>query len=186
MAEPTVQHMSLEAFLDWEGEFDVRYELHGGVPVAMAPTDTAHQAMAGQLAWRLGDALRARPGCRVFIEAGIRSRLRDDAFFIADLAVACTAPAPGQKMVIDPILIIEILSPSTEATDRRLKLPDYRAMPSVQEILLIDPERPYAEVHRRFGVDRWLTDLLRGSEEAMRLDSVPLSLPLGTLYDVAA
>jgi len=82
----------------------------------------------------------------------------------------------------DPFLIIEILSPSTERHDRRIKLPVYRQIGSVQEILFIDSDGIYAELHRRSGA-QWITEILRGADAVLSLASVPVEIRLGELYE---
>ena len=88
----------------------------------------------------------------------------------------------GQQALREPFLIIEILSPSTERHDRRVKLPVYREIGTVQEIVLIAADDRFAEVHRRAG-GQWLTEIVRGAEGVLRLASVPLEARLSELYE---
>jgi Uma2 family endonuclease len=74
------------------------------------------------------------------------------------------------------------LSPGTERHDRRTKLPVYRDIESVKEILLIDSESIYAEILRRED-DRWITELVRGRDAILRLSSVDLQIAMAELYE---
>ncbi len=182
MPDTAPRRMTVEEFLDWDDGTDRRYELIDGVPVAMAPPRPVHGALVGTLAGHLFVSLQTRPSCGVRIGAGVRSRLRGSTWLEADLAVSCSPASADGTEVTDPILIVEILSPSTEAHDRRRKLPEYRALPTVQEILLVAQDAFYCEVHRRLDAGRWLTDLVQGPDAVLRLDSVRLTLPLSALY----
>lgn len=182
MAEPAVRPMTLDEFLRWDDGTDTRYELIGGFPVAMAPPAEAHGVLAARMAVLLESALATRRPCRTAMEAGVIRSDRADDFFIADIAVTCARPEPGRQHVKDPILLIEILSPSTERHDRRIKLPAYRQIESVQEILLIASDSRYAELHRRQG-EQWITELLRGPEGTLSLASVGFESSMAELYD---
>lgn len=182
MAKAALKPMTVAEFLRWEDGTDTRYELLGGEPVAMAPPAVAHGVLASRLAARVDAALRARPSCFAQSEAGIARPDRDDTCYAADLAVTCTPLQPGQPLMTDPLLIVEILSPGTVAHDRHTKVPDYRRIASVQEILLIDSERVFAEVLRRNG-ERWSTEIVQGRDAALSLPSIALSVPMADLYD---
>jgi Uma2 family endonuclease len=115
-------------------------------------------------------------------EAGIVRPDRDDTYYVADLAVTCSPYRRGEQFVNDPILIVEILSPGTERHDRRTKLPAYRDIDSVNEILLIDSESVYGEILRREG-DRWITELVQRRNATLRLSSVDLQIAMAELYE---
>ena len=87
MAEPATRRMTLDEFLAWDDGTDRRYELWGGLVRAMAPPMPRHGLLAATLSREIGSALRARPPCRVFSEAGIALPDRNDTFYVADLAV---------------------------------------------------------------------------------------------------
>jgi Uma2 family endonuclease len=182
MAEPAIRPMTLDEFLRWDDGTDTRYELIGGFPLAMAPPADAHGMLAIRLGTRIENALMNRRPCAARSEAGVRLPERADTFFFADLAVSCAPPEAGIRHVKDPILLVEILSPSTERHDRRLKLPAYRRIESVQEILLIASDSRYAELHRRQG-SQWITELLRGAEGVLSLASVGVEVSMTELYD---
>src|SRR5205823_4807047 len=124
------------------------------------------------LAGYLVAAVARRPPCLVQLEAGIISPHRGDTYYQADMAVSCQPHATGQYPAHDPILIVEVLSPTTEEHDRKAKVPDYRLIASVMDVLLVDPARIYCEVYRRLDRDRWLVEQLREPEQILRLDSV--------------
>jgi len=88
----------------------------------------------------------------------------------------------GKQALKEPFLIVEILSPSTERHDRRIKLPVYRQIATVQEILFIASDDLYAELHRRSGA-QWITELLSGSDARLALTSVGIEIPFGELYE---
>jgi Uma2 family endonuclease len=149
MAEPAVKRWTIAEFLAWDDGSDRRYELIDGTPMAMAPPSEAH----GTIVMNLGRALGAQlqPPCRVVGEAGILLPDRDDAWYQADLAVTCTPPESGRSHTEGPVLIAEVLSPSTAVHDRGLKLVDYCRLASVREILLVSSTERSVQYWRRDG-----------------------------------
>ena len=149
--------------------------------MAMAPPAIAHGILALRLGARIDAALRSRSPCLGQIAAGIAKPDRDDTCYIADLAVTCIPPERSQQLLQDPLLIVEILSPGTALYDRQTKVSDYRRIPSVEEILLIDSTSIFAEVLRREG-DRWITEIVRGPQATLSLASVGLTAAVSELY----
>ena len=182
MSEAAFKRMTVSEFLLWEDGTDTRYELLGGSPVAMAPPAMAHGILALRLGARIDAALRSRSSCFGQSEAGIVRPDRDDTCYIADLAVTCTPPERGQQLVRDPLLIVEILSPGTALFDRQTKVSDYRRIPSVEEILLIDSTSIFAEVLRREG-ERWITEIVCGPQATLSLVSIGLTVAMSDLYE---
>jgi Uma2 family endonuclease len=182
MAEVAIKPMTLDEFLRWDDGTETHYELIGGFPVAMAPPAAAHRILATRLVSRIDAALASRRPCNAQGEAGIIRPDRADTYFEADIAATCERHESGQQALNEPFLIVEILSPSTERHDRRVKLPVYRQLATVQEILFIDSDGIYAELHRRSGA-QWVTEILRGAEAVLALSSVGIEIPLGDLYD---
>jgi len=134
MADPAMRRMSLDEFLWWDDGTDTRYELIDGFPVAMAPPAEAHRILAMRLGSRIDAKLAVRRPCNAQIEPGVVRPDRADSYYVPDIAVTCRPNEPGRQTMLDPILIVEILSPSTERGDRRLKLPAYQTIASVSEI----------------------------------------------------
>ena len=182
MADAAIRAMTLEEFLHWDDGTDTRYELIGGFPVAMAPGMEDHGVLAVRLAARLDNALASRRPCRTATEAGILHPERADTFFVADIAATCAPRAFRRQYMQDPILLIEILSPSTERHDRRIKVPAYQRIASVQEILLIDSESRYAELHRRHG-EQWIIQIIIGDAGIISLASVSIEISMSELYE---
>src|SRR5215470_9310821 len=182
MAEPAINPMTLDEFLRWDDGTETHYELIGGHPVAMAPPAAAHRILAMRLGSRIDAALAGRRPCNAQIEAGVVRPDRMDTYFEADIAATCERHEFGQQALREPFLIVEILSPSTERHDRRLKLPAYRQIETVQEILLIASDDIYAEVHRRAVGAQWITEILRGGEAVLSLASIPIEIRLSDLY----
>jgi Uma2 family endonuclease len=182
MAEPAVRYMRLVEFLRWEDGTDTRYELIGGFPVAMAPPARAHGILCVRLGALIDAGLRSRRPCVTQAEAGIVPPGRGDTFYVADLAVTCTPYHRGEQIAKDPILVVEVLSPGTERHDRHTKVPAYREIDSVNEILMVDSQSVYAEILRREG-DRWITELVRGRDAILGLSSVDLRIPMADLYE---
>jgi Uma2 family endonuclease len=182
MAELAIKPMNLEEFLRWDDGTETRYELIGGFPVAMAPPAEAHRILAMRLGSRIDAALAVRRPCNAQIEAGVVRTDRADTYFEADIAATCKGNEPGRQAIKDPFLIVEILSPSTERHDRRVKLPAYRQIPTVQEIVLIASDGHYAELHRRSGA-QWITEILRGADARLALTAIGLEVSFTDLYE---
>jgi Uma2 family endonuclease len=170
--------MTLAEFLVWDDGTDMRYELVDGRIVSMAPPNDAHGTITVNLAVALANALK--PPCRVRTEAGILRPNRDDTYYIADLGVTCGPPADARQDLPEPILIVEVLSPSTEDHDRGRKVTDYREIPSLQEILVVSSQQRRVELWRREG-DHWRVEDLIG-EASVRLESCNASIPLAAIY----
>ena len=179
MSDPARHIMTVDEFLAWDDGTDTRYELIGGEPVAMAPPAAPHSALAGALAVQIGS--RLRPPCRIYSEAGIRIPDRSDLFFQADIAVSCRPLSEGMGATPAPTLIVEVLSPSTSRHDTREKLPLYRQIPSVQEILIIDSTRRRAELWHREG-DAWRVRDIIG-DGALRFHALDVEIALADVYE---
>jgi Uma2 family endonuclease len=182
MAEPAEKRMSLAAFLEWDDGTDARYELVDGRIVAMAPTIEAHGTIVANFARHIGNRLKAP--CRVVVEAGITPADRADTWYEADLVVTCAPPERGARAITEPRLIVEVLSPSTAAHDRGVKLTDYRRIASVEQILVVASEDRHVEVWRR-AADGWtVQDLIGDAAILLAIDGQPL--PLAAVYEGVA
>ena len=181
MSEPALRPMTLDEFLRWDDGTDTRYELIGGFPLAMAPP-ARPQVIAARIVARLEEALRRRRPCRALVEAGILHPDRADTFFVADIAMTCAPYEPGDQSVDAPLLLIEVLSPSTERHDRRIKLPAYQRIGSLQEIVLIDSDMPFAELYRRQG-DIWTVQSIQGIDSLLPFASIGVEIAMAELYE---
>ena len=140
--EPAYKLLTVEEFLDCCPNDQRHYQLIDGVIVAMAPPAIPHQIIAGNLTGEIYAAVRAnRPGCTTRSQAGIapQGRLGRN-HFETDITVTCEKGG-HRGIAAEPLLIVEIQSPSTERDDVFVKLPEYQSIRSLQEILYIESER---------------------------------------------
>jgi Uma2 family endonuclease len=182
MAETALKGMTVDEFLHWEDGTDTRYELVDGIVMAMAPPAPAHGILLARLAGAIDAALRSRRPCVVQGEAGIVRPDRDDTCYIADLAVTCEPLRTEDRLIRSPVLIAEILPPSTAVFDRQQKVADYRRIATVQEILLIDSQTIFAEVLRREAA-HWITEIVEVPAATLTLRSVPVAIAMAELYE---
>jgi Uma2 family endonuclease len=179
MGEAALKRMTVDEFLVWDGEGDTRYELIRGEIVAMTPPSSYHGVIAIKAGAAIGRKLA--PRCNVISEAGIRLPWRNDTYYQADLAITCSKLVPRQWAVPDPLVIIEVLSPTTEAEDRGVKLVDYRHIDSVQAILLVASEIKRVEFWRRRENAWTVVELEAG--DSVTLDMLGFDIPVEALYD---
>lgn len=177
--------MTVDEFLDWPGDgTGTRYELVEGEPRAMAPASVAHGIIHGRLSAAIIAHLDAsRPGCQLVVTPGVQPHLRAKwNHRVPELGVTCIPNTAGERMLPDPILLIEILSPSN-ATETWSNVPLYATLPSVMEILIVHSTTVEAEILRRGMDGRWPKDAeVIGADGLIRLESIGLELPLRAMY----
>lgn len=179
MAQQAMQRMTVTEFLTFEDGTDTRYQLIDGDLMAMAPPARGHGALAARLIRLVGSVLK--PPCDVIAEAGIVPDEASESFFVADIAVTCTPSLPSDPILPEPRLIVEVLSPSTTAIDLHRKLPAYRAMPSVQDVLIVATNEARIE-HWHREVDSWKVRDLRPGD-ALAIEALGVTIDVGALYD---
>ncbi|MEJ5233531.1 MAG: Uma2 family endonuclease [Geminicoccaceae bacterium] len=135
--------MTVEEFLRFEGEPDQRYELVDGRPRPVPLGTGEHGTLLGTCGAEIDRRIEGRARCRVQLVSGIR--VSDHAFYPADVVLTCN-PRPRSPITREPLLIVEVLSPSTRADDKGRKLDDYKSLESVAEIWLVDSERRAVQV----------------------------------------
>jgi Uma2 family endonuclease len=177
--------MMVADFLAWQPEEhpERRWQLFDGEPVCMAPASENHGAIQAEATVLLGLHLRERrPACRVITAPGVVPRVRSATNHrIPDLGVTCSPPSGGQ-VVTDPVLLIEILSPSNAALTRE-NVWAYSTIPSVAEILLLGSVRVEAELLRRGADGSWPeAPVFLGAEGELELASIGFRAPLRSFY----
>lgn len=176
--------MSVRDFLAWESGDGLRYELVDGEPRAMAPASTIHGFLQNELGSLMRNHLRERGvGCEVLANPGVIPHLLSaHNVRVPDLAVTCSPLLSGQATLPDPVLIIEILSPSNQA-DTWSNVWAYTSIPSVQEILVLHSTRIVAEVLRRSPEGTWPERIEEVREGELVLNSIGFRMPLIRLYE---
>lgn len=178
MSEPAERRMTVAEFLSWNDGTDTRYELIDGRPVAMSPVSASHSIIVINIGHELKVGLQ-KP-CVVGGEASVQRPDRDDSFYEADIVVSCTPLEAGATTIPEPVVIVEVLSPTTLEHDRGRKVYDYRQIASVQEIVLVSSEQRRVEIWRRRGAKWELEDLI--GDAALELESVGVTIPLAAIY----
>jgi Uma2 family endonuclease len=179
MAQVKEKLWTLEEFLAFDDGTDTSYQLFEGRIVAMNPLLRGHAGLVGRLVRIIGDQLR--PPCEVYPEAGIVPVGRRHSWYKADLVVTCTPGNHKDPFIAEPVLVAEVLSPTTSATDFNRKLPDYQQIPSMRDILLVSSMERLVR-HWRWEPDGWAEQASRGSD-TVRLSGLPVAIAMADLYD---
>ncbi|MDP1526686.1 MAG: Uma2 family endonuclease [Rhodocyclaceae bacterium] len=178
-------HFSAQDYLVWEVEQTEKHEYLAGEVFAMAGASDAHVTISGNIFMALRNHLRGKP-CRVYIADMKVEVARADAFFYPDVFVSCsTTDAALADRKREPLLLVEVLSPTTASYDRGAKFASYRQLESLHEYVLIDTERLAVDVFRRDTSGHWVL-YPYGPGEAVELASVDLTLSLAQVYEDAS
>lgn len=177
--------MTVDAFLSWRApDSSKRWQLIDGIPCAMAPPSGRHAAIHGEATRLIGNHLAEhRPECRVAIGAGVSPgpfNVR-----IPDLSVSCTPRTEDDRLLPDPVLIVEVLSPSNEA-QTWANIAQYETIPSVLEVLVLHAAEVHAEILRRGDAGGWPDQsehVLSGGE--VRLASLGFAVLVDAFYRTA-
>ncbi|MGH9755088.1 MAG: Uma2 family endonuclease, partial [Blastocatellia bacterium] len=149
MAYPEeLMRLSVEEYLALEEKSEARHEYVAGYIFAMAGATDAHNIIAINVATTLRPHLR-RSGCRVYM-VDMKVRVEAvDAFYYPDVMVTCEPFVAKSIFKSKPVLLVEVLSPGTELTDRREKLSAYFKLESLMEYVLISQDEKRVEIYRR-------------------------------------
>ncbi|MFN0170308.1 MAG: Uma2 family endonuclease [Bryobacteraceae bacterium] len=173
-----------EQYLEIERAAETKSEYYDGQMYAMSGGSYTHALIIGNLTAALHGALRTR-GCSV-VPNDLRVRVAEDGLYTyPDVVVVCAQPrfADDQKdTLLNPTLLIEALSPSTESKDRGFKFAQYRRIESLREYVLVSQEEARVECFARQASGQWLLAEFVGLDAVCHLESVDCDLPLSEIY----
>lgn len=170
--------MSVAEFLAWEERQELRWEFDGFEPVAMTGGTSAHSAIQVNIALAVGGRLRGKL-CRLFnndLKIMVAGSIRyPDAF------VVCSPVPHDATVVTDPVVVFEVLSPSTASVDVGAKNQEYRDTPSIQRYVMLMQDRPQATVFARHGCD-WIGHIL-SADAILAMPEIGVEVPLSEFYE---
>lgn len=183
VAIPQAHSLSVADYLQFESTSNVKHEYRAGEVYAMAGATDAHNTIAGNLFVFLRNYVRGS-GCRVYM-SDMKARIeRSNCFYYPDLLVTCD-PRDRETTTYkcSPKLIVEVLSPSTEAFDRGDKFADYQTLESLEEYVLISTSRQRVDCFRRSPEGVWTLQFYLPNAEVLPLQSIGLEVRLSDLYE---
>jgi Uma2 family endonuclease len=169
---------TVEAFDRWHLFQPERWEFISGVPVMMAPASLPHSIIKANIARHLGNKLEGTP-CRALVDGPeVKSR---NLSAIPDIVVACGRLDQSTPTLSDPVLIVEVLSPSSERDDIGRKWQGYCLIPSLKHYLVVAQELPFVTLHTRTGPSSFEERVYE--EGTIELSELGISLSLDEIYD---
>ena len=168
--------MTVDEFLAWERRQELKYEFDGFEPIAMTGGSLNHSAIASRLLLAFNGKLRWP--CRFYrgdVKILVAGRVR-----YPDAAVTCS-PIDGTSDILpNPVVVFEVLSPSTATVDRIIKNAEYEATPSIQRYVMLEQTRVAATVFARDG-GRWVGALARGEDAILAMPEIGVDLKLADI-----
>jgi Uma2 family endonuclease len=177
--------MTVEQYLAFERASETRHEFLNGEVFALAGASRKHNIIGGNVYASLHSLLRKRP-CEVY-QNDMRVKIRRKGHYAyPDIVVVCgTAKFEDDKQdtLLNPTVIVEVLSPSTEIYDRGMKFQYYRTVESLQEYVLISQDQIQIEHFTRQNDGLWLLSDLNRIDVALELPSIECKVPLADIYE---
>ena len=175
---------SAEEYLALERSASFKSEFHDGQIYAMTGASREHNLIAVNIARELSLQLKSRP-CEAYVNDMRIKAAEARSYHYPDVVVVCEKPQFEDQQadsLLNPTVVIEVLSPSTEAYDRGEKFAHYRKIISLREYLLVSQDKPLIERFVREG-DRWVLTEAEGLDGLLPLESIGCSLALREVYD---
>lgn len=187
MSSQPIPSISPTEYLREERLSPTKHEYVDGEIFAMAGASVAHNSITFAASGLLYAALRGST-CRGF-GSDLRvatGTARDDIYTYPDLSIVCGEPQfldGNRDTLLNPIVLVELLSPTTAAYDRGKKFEKYRRIPSLQEYVLLEQDRVHAEIFTRQDDNSWALREFSGVDAMLPLHSVGAQIPLAALYE---
>jgi Uma2 family endonuclease len=179
--------MTEEEYLDLDRTSESKNEFYDGVGHTIVGGSFAHALILTNLSAELREAFKRR--LRLVYVSGIRVRISGESYAYPDIAVVCGEPRfsdANKDSLINPTVLIEVFSPSTEAHDRGLKFHRYRQLESLQEYVLVSQSEPRVEIFRRQPSGSWLLSEFTTLDSSANFESLDCKIPLAEIYYQAA
>lgn len=185
MAQPNweEQLFTEKEYLALEDASDTRHEFWFGRIVAMAGAKDSHVSLASQASRALNNRLDDTP-CQAG-NGDLRVRLSDQSYAYPDVVVWCDDARWGDKShvtLLNPHVLIEVLSASTGARDRGIKLESYKRVPELLDYLIVSQSRVYIEHFRRLDAETWENKSYNRRAQVIRFGFQNLEIPVGEIY----
>lgn len=182
--QPNDTYVTPEEYLTAERESEYKSEYVDGVVYAMTGARINHIRIVGNITTRLNIQLETRP-CSV-LPSEMKVRMPDSRkFFYPDVTVVCGEPEFHDErtdIILNPVLLVEVLSDSTEKFDRGLKFQAYQTLESLREYLLVAQDRVFVEQYVRGAGGKWTYSATIGPESMLALPSIECTLRLADVY----
>jgi Uma2 family endonuclease len=181
------QHMYMTAdeYLAFEETSSVKHEYFAGRIIALAGGNEAHSIISSNINAQLHSQLRQRP-CTVY-NSDMKVRAEQPRkYMYPDISVACGQPKyenTKRRVLLNPVIIIEVLSASTERFDRGIKFQWYRSIESVEEYVLVSQNAKYIDHYKRQSDNLWSLSSLGEGDELLQLTSIDCVLRIEDIYE---
>jgi Uma2 family endonuclease len=185
MSAQPQQCLTTEEYLAGELAGSVRHEFWGGRVLEMVGSTLLHSTIKDNLTAALNAVIRAH-GCRAYSADTLVHVSANGDFFYPDVFVVCGEPEflvnyPG-RAVCNPIVIIEVLSPSTELFDRYAKFESYKQLPTLKEYVLVSQSHPIVEAFELDSRGKWARHAVLGRSASFAFGAMKATVPLAEIY----
>ena len=184
MSTVPVRKLTGEQYLEIERKAQFKSEFYRGELFAMSGASREHNLIANNIGGEARSRLRGSP-CEVY-SSDMRVRVdRTGLYVYPDVVIVCGEPRFVDEHVdtlVNPRLLIEILSDSTEKYDRGTKMSQYMQIDSLQEYVLVSQSQPRVEVYQRRSDGKWNYSDASGLDASISLESVGITLPMSEIY----
>ena len=177
------RRMTVEEYFELENESEIRHEYFDGEVYAMSGTTFNHNDIVDNIRSALKRFFRPQ-GCRAFAES-VKLKVSDICYLYPDVVVTCAAKdISGTHIVEHPIVLVEVISRTSNVRDRGFKLKQYKTIPSLQYYLLVSQVGHWVELHSRLeGSDLWTCRSFENIEDIVRLDAFDFEISLKSIYE---
>lgn len=182
MAANPRHYWTAQEFLAFEATSEFKHELIDGDVYDMAGGTGEHSQIAANIIISLGSLLQ-NSSCRINT-SDMMLKVRDDRYFYPDVSVVCGQPEyedDSRLALVNPILVVEVTSPSSADADRGPRRESYMRLPSVQAYLVIDQHRIYAELYERADVG-WRMQVFTSLIDVIPIEALGIELPVAQVY----
>jgi Uma2 family endonuclease len=173
--------MSREEFFDWAQRQDLPYEFDGFRPVLMTRGNLGHSRIMRNISYQLTMRLAGKP-CEPFgPEAGVGTV--GQAVRYPDAVVTCSTFSDRDYLVPDPVIVFEVVSPTSIRTDRVIKLREYQAVPSIRRYVIVEPTACAITVFSREHADAAFAAAGLADGDVLHLPEIDIEIPVADIYE---
>ena len=180
--------MTLDEYIEFEKKSESKHEYYDGDVFAMTGGTPAHSLIASNFIREAGNALKGRP-CVVYT-SDLRVKVNPSGLYTyPDVTIVCGEQLFDDELrdtLINPTVIVEVLSKSTASYDRGPKSKHFRKVESLQALIFIEQESPAVEVYRRQPDGNWILSDATELTESIAIEPIGISIPLAEFYRIVS